>query len=214
MRRYNLYFQCVVRFYLQPDFKFDHLRVSYAPDVSYVDISADVPVRANKISLDVFHAFVKFASLEAKRIRIHLGDGSLRFALDGDHTGYDYAAKDAIVVNSRMAPVVLESSIPVDVSMTSDVAARAILRGGGVSVTGASAHRMTAAVYSTEFSSFFSVYHSISVQMLGDEAPLYVTARSKSQDAGYVSHSHLCVSVGRHLHLILLVSAFPSMRFS
>lgn len=187
MQRYNLYFQCVVRFYLTPGFKFDRLIVSYVPDVGYVDISSTVPIRANEVIIDAFHAFIHLESLEAKKIRIHVGDGNLKFRLDGDQAGYDYYAKDAVVINSRMAPVTLESSIPVDITMTNDVAARALLRGAGISVTEASEDKMTAVIFSSEFSSFSAVFNSISVQMLGVEAPLYITGRKRTEDAQSVT---------------------------
>lgn len=187
MFRYNLYFQCVVRFFLTPDFQFDRLVVSYVPDVGYVDISASVPIRANAITFDAFHAYMHFQSLEANRIRIHLGDGSLKFALDGTENNYEYHAKDAIVIHSRMAPVTLEGSIPLDITMSRDMAEKAVLRGAGISLTESSSTHVTSVVYSSEFSSFSSVFKSISVQMIGDEASLYTTARPKAEQAESVS---------------------------
>lgn len=187
MSKYKLYFQCVVRFYLTPDFKFDQLLVSYVPDVDYVDISSSVPIRANTIVINAFHAFIHLKSLEAKRIRIYLGDGNLKFGLDGNDDGYDFYSKNSVVIHSRMAPVTLENSIPVDLTMTNDVAARALLRGYGVSVTETSSDKMTAVVFSSRFTKFSAVFNSISVQMLGDEAPLYITGRTRDEDASTVS---------------------------
>lgn len=136
MRKDNQYFQCVAKLYLPENYTFHTLTINYLPSESYADVVSEVALRALKeIHLNAYAAVAHFESLESPYILLHLSDGSLRFSLDGPETAYDYDSPEAIVVRSKIAPVTIESSVPIDVSMSSGVAARALIKGFGVSVT-------------------------------------------------------------------------------
>lgn len=186
MLHYNLYFQCVVRLYLKDDFRFDQLRILYDTDTPYVDVSSTVPIRANAIRFQAFHAFARFESLEAKRVLLQLHDGFLKFELDGQPQSYDLQGGHSVDINSRLAVVTVESSLPLRLAMTDEVARRALLRAAAVSVAEGGGTHTTAALHSSEHAGFSLSRQSVSVRVIGGEAPLYVTARPRGADTATV----------------------------
>lgn len=99
-----------------------------------MDVHSAISLRASRaFFFKGFDAIAHFQSLDAPLILLEIADGSLRFLLDGEL--YNYTNKDALVVKSRTAPVTIQGSVPVDVTMSAGVAARALVRGSGVEVT-------------------------------------------------------------------------------
>lgn len=185
MRSWNPYFQCTVELNLTPDFFFENLAITSAPTDAYIDIHATQPIRANNtIRIAALHALIDLHSLEAQHISISLRDGWLKFALDGDPKSYDYLREDALVVQSRTAPVTIESSIPIDLTLEYPVASRAFVRGHQVRETrDPSAQKTKLVTYSSEFSGLLSKFSSLSiVTAKGAEAPIYLVSRERGAD--------------------------------
>lgn len=100
-----------------------------------MDIQSEVKIKAKtKFHLKAFDALSHFQSLESPHILLEIADGSLRFSLDGPEDAYNYVDRDALVVKSRTAPVTIEGSVPVDITMSGGVAARALIRAASISV--------------------------------------------------------------------------------
>ncbi|KFG31574.1 EF hand domain-containing protein, partial [Toxoplasma gondii p89] len=126
---YDPWFRCTVRFYLADDFVFKSLDILFFPADNYINLDANIPlVVKDRLSVDAFHAFIRFSSIEAKAISLSVIDGHLDFLLDGPASHY---SNQPILVNSRTASVSLQSRSPLSVSLDADAAARSLLRASG-----------------------------------------------------------------------------------
>ncbi|PFH34767.1 EF hand domain-containing protein [Besnoitia besnoiti] len=126
---YDPWFRCSIRFYLAENFEFNSLDILFLPADNYVNLDANIPVIVKeRLSLDAFHAFIRFHSIEAKSISLSLIEGHLEFLLDGVPSHY---SNQPISINSRTASVSVQSRSPLSISMDADAAARSLLRASG-----------------------------------------------------------------------------------
>lgn len=98
--------------------QWQELRVESAPSDAYTLIEAAAPLRVHKtLAMSALHAYIRLDSIEAKKIRLAIGSGSLDFQLDGRHAAYDYVSPSALLVQTKSAPVTIKASIPIDLTL-------------------------------------------------------------------------------------------------
>lgn len=121
---------------------------------------------------------MSLASLAAPLMHFNIGDGSLRFSIEGQHNDYlNESSIPGITIRSRTAPVLIESALPVALKMPSATASRALVRAVGGAVPAKTSggelkmHLSPVAVPSSD-------QYSIPIDVEVDNGALYVDVRS------------------------------------
>ncbi|KAH0479937.1 MAG: hypothetical protein KVP17_003663 [Porospora cf. gigantea B] len=138
MEESSPYWTCAVQFLLAPEFEFDYLDILFEPGDRMMNVNADVPIFAGtavnrKVTtqLAALHARINLVNVGAPRANFVVGDGELQFAMDDLPERY---GSPNVAILSRSVPVVLQSSMQMEISMNADTLSRSLLKGHSVKV--------------------------------------------------------------------------------
>ena len=177
MRQYPRpsFFHCSTRLAVTPGFKFGDLNIVYAHDEPYIDVLATEDITADSFSLSVLHGFVHLRSINARSIRLDVGDGSLEFQLHGDiDKDYDITDKHSIYIRAQSTPVSLSTKHPMDFELSAEAATKAQIR--GVKVEARSKGLTTRfSVLPALNTSAWEKPRALRFGFAGNSAPLYLT---------------------------------------
>eukprot|EP01053_Blabericola_migrator_P003820 Blabericola_migrator_1__3819@NODE_214_length_11335_cov_18_891374_g182_i0_p2_GENE_NODE_214_length_11335_cov_18_891374_g182_i0NODE_214_length_11335_cov_18_891374_g182_i0_p2_ORF_typecomplete_len1416_score300_06DUF2745/PF10922_8/0_04_NODE_214_length_11335_cov_18_891374_g182_i0671210959 len=186
----STYFQCSIRLYLDEDYVFDSIDITAVPDDPYLSIKARHPLKAkSNVTLSVFHGLIELDSIEAPVIDFKLGDGSLKFALDGNLSQYEVPSisdKELdLKVQTVTAPTFIRTCQRIKVVTRNITAERSLFRSDGdVSVhqTTWNKHLVTAALEPHMQSEAYLDGEYLHMMYASVEGPLYLIARDREAD--------------------------------
>ena len=167
-RNRDIFFQCSVQFFLPPDFSFDSLRVSMSQSEDFQHVVTRTPLRANYIMLRAYQAYLDLQDLEAPNVDVTLNDGSLRMAVEPQSL-----PRRHLNVSSRVAPVFIDSSASLKVTMDERQASRAMLRAEATLDVSSSNAVTVALLKPTTIKG-----RSVSISIVGEEVTTYVSVTS------------------------------------
>eukprot|EP01054_Gregarina_sp_Poly1_P003973 Gregarina_sp_Poly_1__3972@NODE_219_length_11255_cov_26_662853_g193_i0_p2_GENE_NODE_219_length_11255_cov_26_662853_g193_i0NODE_219_length_11255_cov_26_662853_g193_i0_p2_ORF_typecomplete_len823_score120_78_NODE_219_length_11255_cov_26_662853_g193_i0868511153 len=188
----STYFQCSIRLYLPDDFEFEQVSITAVPDDPYVTVRATQTVRAKrKIIVDIFHGIVELESVEAPKLDFRVGDGSLKFHLDGEVSRYlppassssDSSFYSSLRVQTVSAPCFIKTANNLKIITRNTTAQRSLFRSDGdvdVHRVPMSKGLVRVTLYPQEQLSDNS--DPLELQYVAIEGPLYVIGRGKNVD--------------------------------
>ncbi|KAH8583638.1 EF hand family [Cryptosporidium sp. chipmunk genotype I] len=125
------YFQCSINFFLANNFQFDELSVKFVPSSTYMRASSSIPIRAKSVfHLEALHGTFDLKDVHSPNISLTISDGWASIDLP---TLKDSGRRN-VFIESRGAPIYINSRTPIVVTMPVRIAELAVLRAENVKV--------------------------------------------------------------------------------
>ncbi|XP_666761.1 hypothetical protein [Cryptosporidium hominis TU502] len=222
------YFQCSINFFLANNFQFDELSVKFVPSSTYMKVSSSIPIKAKSIfHLEALHGTFDLKDVYSPNISLTISDGWASI----DLPNLQDSGRRNVFIESRGAPIYINSRTPIVVTMPVRIAELAVFRAEHVKVKLESksndldghGYYKTASVVATlnPDPSFLdnklsgsSINTRINIQ--GSIPPVYVNAYSNfesSSDFNNIS-DELITWAGRHQWKDPHLLAFSKSRFN
>lgn len=222
------YFQCSINFFLANNFQFDELSVKFVPSSTYMRVSSSIPIKAKSLfHLEALHGTFDLKDVYSPNISLTISDGWASI----DLPNLQDSGRRNVFIESRGAPIYINSRTPIVVTMPVRIAELAVFRAEHVKVKLESksndldghGYYKTASVVATlnPDSSFLdnklsgsSINTRINIQ--GSIPPVYINAYSNfesSSDFNNIS-DELITWAGRHQWKDPHLLAFSKSRFN
>ncbi|KAJ1604612.1 transmembrane domain-containing protein [Cryptosporidium canis] len=221
------YFQCSISFFLASRFQFDELSLKFVPSSSYMRVSSSVPIRSrSSFHLEALHGTFDLRDIYSPNISVTLSDGWASLSLPG----LEGSEERSVFIESRGAPIYINSRAPVVVAMPVRIAELAVLRAEHVKVhlenrpsvfDGHGYYRSASVVATLSPDSLFlegrlsGSLAGTKVTIQGSIPPVYVSVHSKYQPGQDLSgfSDELITWSGRHQWKDPHLLAFSKARF-
>ncbi|EEA08137.1 EF hand family protein [Cryptosporidium muris RN66] len=187
------YFQCSINFFVSNNFLFDNIHIRFVPSSSYMHVSSNTPLYVkSSLHLEALHAVFNFKEIYSPNITTTISDGWVSFDISTPKNGIE---NKFIFIESRGAPVYINSKVPINLSMPTRIANMAQLRANNIKVRIEKYHGL----YNTQFYGKFkclvahltpSQYSGISllsknflnINIEGNNPPSYITVHNLNAD--------------------------------